>query len=166
MTRCQEAAFACVLLTVPRPWRGSFVSPHTFARCVRLFGPACTGTHVSEYVPYKPIALVAWKPMACARPNLLAHCWAAEALAFFSLPVAAAFCLPVGTELCCRQRAEARESCTFARLRLPGEVREGVLLEKYLHFYSRSSLYLASSFFHFVLLPKLLGFLSQQEKSV
>lgn len=105
---------------------------------------------MSEYVPYEPIALVAWKPTACACPDLLAHCGAAEVLAFFSVPVTAAFCLPAGTERCCRQRAAARESCSFARLRLPGEVREGVLLEKYLHFYSRSFLCLACSFFHFV----------------
>lgn len=95
---------------------------------------------MSEYVPYELIALVAWKPTACARPNLLAHCWAAEALAFFSVPVTAAFCLPVGTERCCCQGAVARRRCSFAKLRLPGEVREGVLLEKYLRLYSRSFL--------------------------
>lgn len=166
MTRCQEAAFACVLLTVPRPWRGSFVcSARVCEVCAIIWSCMYRDTRV-RVCSYEPIAPVAWKPTACARPDLLAHCWAAEALAFFSLPVAAAFCLPVGTERCCRQRAAARESCTFARLRLPGEVREGVLLEKYLRFYSRSSLYLASSFFHFVLLPKLLAFLSEQEKSV
>lgn len=61
---------------------------------------------MSEYVPYEPIALEA-HGMCLSQPA--GTCWAAEALAFSSVPVTAAFCLPVGTERCCRQRAVARE---------------------------------------------------------
>lgn len=64
MTRCQEAAFACVLLTVPRPWLGSFVCSAHVCKVCAIIGSCMYGdTRVSGYVPYEPIAWITRNPL-------------------------------------------------------------------------------------------------------
>jgi len=163
MTRCQEAAFACVLLTVPRPWRGSLVCSARVCEVCAVIWPCVyrdTRVSVSSLRADGPGGLEAHGTRP-ARPadTLLGS----RGTGVFLSP---AFCQPVGTERCCRQSTAARESCSFWRLRMAGEAREGALLGKYLRSYPSSSSHLACSFFHFVLLPELLDFLSEREKSV
>lgn len=96
MTRCQEAAFACVLLTVPRPWRGSCVcSAHVCEVCAVLRPCVCGDTRVTagSLPAHSPGSLVP----ACPYPP-------------------GARSVPLGS---CRQRAEAREGPCRAGLGLP-----------------------------------------------
>lgn len=127
MTRCQEAAFACVLLTVPRPWLGSFVcSAHVCKVCVIIGSCMYRDTRVSGYVPYEPIAWI---------PGALWH----------TMGTGWVLCAR-GDQMVLPHRAAARESCSFAELWLPGEGRECVLLENHLRLHSRSFLDVACSF--------------------
>lgn len=132
MTRCQEAAFASVLLTVPWPWLGSFVcSAHVCKVCVIVGSCMCRGTRVAGCAPYEPLPGCLWHTMGTGRV-LCAR----------------------GDQTVLPQRAAARESCSFAELRLPEEGRECVLLEKHLCLHSRSFSDLACSFSPPVLIAK------------
>lgn len=82
MTRCQEAAFASVLLTVPRPWLGSFVcSAHVCKVCAIIGSCMYRDTQVPGYVPYEPLP-------GCPEPS--GTPWAL-----------AGFSVPEGTKCCC-----------------------------------------------------------------
>lgn len=123
MTRCQEAAFASVLLTVPRPRLGSFVcSAHVCKVCAIIGSCMYRDTRVSGYVPCEPTARV---------PRALWH----------TMGTVRVLCAR-GDQMLLPQRAAARESCSVAGLRLPEEV----LLEKRLCLHSRSFSDLACSF--------------------
>lgn len=95
MTRCQEAAFACVLLTVPRPWRGSFLCSAHVCEVRAVIWPCV----------YRDTRVGVCSLRADGPASLGAHgtCPSNLPLVLLPVPVAAAVHPPVGTDRCCRR---------------------------------------------------------------
>lgn len=128
MTRCQEAAFACVLLTVPRPRRGSFLCSAHVCEVRAMIWPCVYRDMRVGVCSCGPMALGAWKPTARARPTFRWRFSPCRWLRLFTHPWG-----PIG----------AAVGAALRKLLLCFEAAgEGLLLEKYLCFYSRSGFWI------------------------